>query len=218
MLYGEETVPEMTAPLMMSISSFEQELTATGAPPVSSYIPQDPLLRMAQQMLLVYLYKIALEDRHFPPDSSFADFRNKLLFSCVSAIDALLNIFFELPTTTVLALPYPWFGMMGHSLVLLSRLAEVKHGTWNAAVMAHVLDPQQAYGRMVDKFSEIMVDGSRQTPPRRLPDVFDHMMTKFKSMANPKGTLEETIYIETGDTISGDDLMNDMLWDFLDWT
>ena len=71
---------------------------------------------MAYKTVSLYLYKIALDDSLFLPSSppSFAVLRTNLLTSSLTAIDALMTLFFSLPPLTLFSLPYLNWGQIGH--------------------------------------------------------------------------------------------------------
>lgn len=219
-LYSEDldTVSGMNPPLAMIISSLEKEVSdaTTGLP---SNIRQTPLLQMSYRMLQLYLYKIALDDRLFPPQSPYATLRTNLLFSCLAAIESLVSLFFELPAQTILSLPYPNWGQVGHAMLILSRLAEVKHGTWDTGVVSSVLDHRETFRRLARRLEEVMAVGAKETPPRSFPEVFALMIDKLRDLGSSEGRREDEALMDGEDLnhmLCEDEMMGGILFDFFD--
>lgn len=213
-LYNEDFdhLSGMTAPTSFSISMLGKEIEDTD-PGLWSTIPQAPLLQLAHNVLQVYLYKIALNDRLFPPNSSCANLRTNLFFSCLSAIETLLSLICDLPAHTIFSLPYPFWAMKCHALLVLSRLSTVKHSSWNTELVS-AARLRDTYIRLAAKLEDVMEIGRRETPVRYLPEILNLMAEKFRSLADH----ERDSGVVTDEYIMPEDGgMGDIIFDFLDF-
>ncbi|KAJ4299001.1 hypothetical protein N0V90_004245 [Kalmusia sp. IMI 367209] len=202
---------EMTAPLSMAISVFEDEVAAPKYAHPHSLV-QGMLFNLALKMLQLHLYKFAVEDNYFP-NSSYATLRANLLLACLSTTETLLETFCDLPDWAILSLPYAYWGMVGHAIKICTRLSEVKYGTWAPTVNHN----QMTFARLANKIKDAMVIGQDKTPPRRLPEVFEQMEAKLHDLSQPKNQYGGSETIETGDTLLDNDMMGGILFDLLDW-
>lgn len=178
------------------------------------------LLLMSYQTLQLYLYKIALDERLFRSSicSPFANFRINCLASCLAAIGALLSIFLSLPARTLFSLPHPNWGQMAHALLVLSRLSEVRHGTWNASYVSGVLDFPETCKTLAGKLDEAMTTGMEEIPPRMLPSIFKKLVGRLRVLGeeSAKQNVEELEALGGEEFLLGEEMMNPMLFDFFD--
>ena len=149
----------------------------------------------AYYSMAIYLYKIALDDRLFPTPSDTTTYsstaydmlRIHLLSSCLETIRDVSTLCFSLPIQDYFSVPYFILGQQGHTLLILSRLAEVKFGTWDAAYVSSILDPKETMRQTAMKLREAMVFGKALKPPRCLPNIFTHLIEKLTDVACMKG-------------------------------
>jgi hypothetical protein len=159
----------------------------------------------------VHLYKIALEDRLFPPlPGGFYDFsvpfsaeapdpnRRTLLSSCWSAIRALTNRFVVLSPGVMFSLPYPIWLQLGHSLLIFSRLLTVKDEIWNNSRTSVMEDFKDTVLRLSGRLQLIISEGSQLVPPRRLPDIFQSLVEKLNDIAKTVGENSDIFTVEMG--------------------
>ncbi|KAF2188998.1 hypothetical protein K469DRAFT_564970 [Zopfia rhizophila CBS 207.26] len=226
-LYTEEldTVSGMSAPLAMDISSLESEVLEIGrALPLE--IPQAALLLISYNTLRLYLYKIALDDQLFLtssistestfPSTTYTIFRNNLLASCLATIKSMVSLFFALPTRIIFSLPYPTWGQIGHAMLILSRLSEVKHDTWDPAYVSSELDIRETLKALARRLEEVMTIGIGEIPARRLSEIFTHMVSRLRELSETVGRSSEDEILGGGDIFLEEEIMNGMLFGFFD--
>ena len=145
---------------------------------------------------MLYLRKISLDDRLFQSPPSPIDgnttrhsmFRTELLLSCLATINSLMTLVFALPVDLMLSMPYLCWAQIAHAIVILTRLSDVRHETWDATYVSSVLDLRATYIKFADKVDEVMVAGGRQRPPRNLPAIFRSMVIRLRELgASPSG-------------------------------
>ncbi|KAF2689106.1 hypothetical protein K458DRAFT_292127 [Lentithecium fluviatile CBS 122367] len=221
-LYTEDSVymSGMSIPLVMGVSSLEQELqTLEDSLPPAVGVAQ--LLYLSHQSVRLYLRKISLDDRLFHSLSCANDgnatrysmFRTNLLSSCLATIDSLMSLVFALPTDLVLSLPYLHWGQIGHALLILTRLSEVRHEAWNATYVSSVLDPRAIYVRLADKIDEVMAAGGSKMPRQRLPAILGSMAARLRELSeSPKMGLGIS---EDVGLVSDEDFINDIISNML---
>jgi hypothetical protein len=148
---------------------------------------------LAYYSLAIYLYKIALDDRLFPCKSvntsgaSYDMLRFHLLTSCLFTIRDLRTLCSSLSIPSYFSVPYFLLGQQGHALLILSRLAEVKFGTWDAAYVMSVLDPKEEFRKTASKMREAMAAGRSQRPARYLPDILALLAEKLNGQSVERG-------------------------------
>jgi hypothetical protein len=181
------------------------------------------LLSVSQLSVKLYLCKIALDDRLFQPSSSphetetmrYSMFRTNLLASCLLAIDSLLSLFFALPTDVVLSLPYQHWGQIGHALLLLTRLSEVRHDTWDASYVSSVLDLRETYTRFANKIEEVIATGGSKMPPRNLPAIFELMAARLRELGET-ASMDNSV-LDYVQLVPDDKFVTDLFSDMLDF-
>lgn len=202
---------EMTVPLSMVVSALQEEITMR-----TDFKSSDPvqvvLSRLARTMLQLHLCKLALEESYFPSHASHTTFRADLLVACLSTIEALLDTFCELPSLAILSLPYGFWGMVGHTIKLHSRLSDVKYGLWSPTI-----DSRRVFGRLAQKMEEANDAGQNVNPPRRMPEFYEQIVTILKNLAEAKPNKSGNESFLTGDILPEDDMMGGILFDLLDW-
>ena len=181
---------------------------------------------MSYNSLQIHLYKVALDEQLFHPTSTtdlitfsstkYNMLRMELLTSCLAAIKSLLSLFFALPAQTIISLLYPTWGQISHGMVILSRLSDVTHGTWNSAYVSTVLDPQETYRNLAARLEEVMIFGKGESPPRMLPDIFRHMVARLMELGEPAHRSEISGTGIEHDVFSEENISSSSLFDFLD--
>ncbi|KAF2865948.1 hypothetical protein BDV95DRAFT_585460 [Massariosphaeria phaeospora] len=228
MFYSEELedVTGMTAPLTMGMSLIEQEITAMGQT-LHLDLVEFPLLQISYQTLNLYLYKTALDDRLFPASTASTTIllRTHLLTSCLSSITTLISHFFSLPHQTLFSLPYVIWGQLGHAMLILSRLSDVQHGTWNRSYVAGVMDPKETSRRLARRLEEVMTLGLAEKPARCLPGIFGQLVVRLRELGGVGAETGPGAGVQDGVRFSGfsgqgqcfeEDLMGDILFDFFE--
>jgi hypothetical protein len=141
-------------------------------------------------------------------------FRTELLVSCLATIDSFFSLFFTLPSDTVLSMPYMHWGQLGHACLILSRLPQVQHDTWDATYVASVLDPRATFLRIAHKIEEVNAAGGDMIPPRNLPAIYRSMSARLRELGEtPKPG--PAFYGDVGFGTDGA-LINDMFSNMLD--
>lgn len=199
-LYADEKLPIMTPALSMTISILEKEIQKQE---VSAWLNSrcTPFLKLQHNMLKLHLYKIVLDDYLFQPQSSHALLRSNLLISCFHTVETLLQCFISLPSLTVLCLPFTNWAMVGHGMFVLSRAIDVQHGNYGTTALSGALSLRELYHSAGEKLDEVMAAGSKELPPRSLPEPFEQMAVKLKEMGqvpqrntlNPERLWESTV-------------------------
>ncbi|KAF2687514.1 hypothetical protein K458DRAFT_415743 [Lentithecium fluviatile CBS 122367] len=221
-IYDEELeyLSSMNAPLAIGIQSLEKEIF--GMEPTLRALPlelaQTSLLQISYQSLNLYLHKIALDDRLFP--TTYTMLRTNLLASSLSAIESLVSLFFSISPQTILTMPYPTWAQIGHAMLVLHRLSEVQHGTWDRAYVSSVLDPRETFRRVARRLEEVMTLGMAESPPRHLPEIFTMLVARLKELGEigmrEPGAEDVDVEGASASAIFEDDTMSNFFFDFLD--
>lgn len=204
---------EMTLPLAMVIGALQEEVAL---PP--KFEPAAPvqavLSTLSQKIVELHLCKLAIEDNYFPSQSHHIGFRADLLVACLATINALLDTFCSMPNLAVLSLPYGYWGMVGHAIKIYSRLSDVKYGPWNPTA---TVNPRHAFERLAQKMEEANAAGQNATPPRRMPEFYEHIVAKLRELGKSKPNNTGHEAFQSGDDLLDLDVMGGILFDLLDW-
>lgn len=144
--------------------------------------------------------------------------RTNLLTSSLSAIESLASLFFSLAPQTILAMPYPTWAQIGHAMLILHRLSEVQHGTWDRAYVSSVLDPRETFRKVARRLEEVMTLGMAESPPRHLPEIFTMLVARLKELGEmgTRGPGVEEVDMVGGNAMFEDDMMSNIFFDFFD--
>ncbi|KAF1964764.1 hypothetical protein BU23DRAFT_51024 [Bimuria novae-zelandiae CBS 107.79] len=209
-VYRDALSVEITPSLAITISVLQEEVTRP-----LPFTPLDPvqavLLQMSHKMLQLHLYKPASEDAIFPPSFTDPTFRADLLVACLSTIEKLIDTFCDLPDLAVLSLPYGYWGMVGHTIKIYSRISGVRYGMWTASA---TLDPSHVFGRVAQKMESANTAGQSAMPPRSLPSFYDEMVTKLRDLCQVKQNVTRPEAFPTSDVLLDNDMMGGILFDF----
>ncbi|KAF2261922.1 hypothetical protein CC78DRAFT_607015 [Lojkania enalia] len=225
---GLETFHNLPTQSAVAISSFEKSLSPLPYvhPAHVSIIvltTRPAILLISYHTLRLHLCKVALDEKVFLdsspsgsnifPASSYSTFRADLLTSCLASTEALLSLFFSLPPQTVLSMPYAVWGQLGHAILTLSRLSEVKTPTWNSAYVSSVVDSHELYKRLAARLEDVIIFGMQTlSPPRKLAEPFSHLIARLRELATatPQDTQQAV------NVFSEEDVIDSIPFDFFD--
>ncbi|OJD12108.1 hypothetical protein AJ78_07244 [Emergomyces pasteurianus Ep9510] len=188
-LMGSFAVNESAA-TPLAISSLEKEVQVMG----------DKISEMQHLVIppASYLYKIALDDRLFSPSSATTSGflwtsstgvlpsnttstvrRTDLLVSCLFAIKSLADHFLALTDAVIFSLPYPTWLQLGHCILILTRVMEVRHNTWDLSYVSHLLDFREVLNRLARRLDKVIRRGREARPARHLPVIFEGVVERL---------------------------------------
>ncbi|KAL2375060.1 hypothetical protein RJZ57_000464 [Blastomyces gilchristii] len=191
------------------ISSLEKEVQAMGdkisemrhlvIPPAWR---EKAMLMISYHSMQAYLYKIALDDRLFSslsattsgcPWASNTDVlpsnttstialtvrRTDLLVSCLFAIKSLADHFLTLTDMVIFSLPYPTWLQLGHCILILTRVMEIRHNTWDLGYVSHLLDFREVLNRLALRLDKVISRGREARPAQHLPLIFEGLVERM---------------------------------------
>ncbi|KLJ05686.1 hypothetical protein EMPG_10865 [Blastomyces silverae] len=215
-LMGSSTL-NGSAATPMAISSLEKEVQAMG----------DKISEMQHLVIppASYLYKIALDDRLFSslsattsrcpwtgntdvlPSNTTSTItptvsRTDLLVSCLFAIKSLADHFLALTDMVIFSLPYPTWLQLGHCILILTRVMEIRHNTWDLGYVSHLLDFREVLNRLARRLDKVISRGREARPARHLPVIFAGVVERLGEIGKMIG--EGLHAVGSGNNRNGD--------------
>ena len=112
-----------------------------------------------------------------------------LLFTCLNSTKSCFDAFFSLPLTTWFELPYMMWSMLGHTIVVLSKLTHFTCEGWDQQYVRTVLDFSETVDTVARKLDEARalaelsaqqtVAAGDNSLPRGVPELFSTLPLKF---------------------------------------
>ncbi|PGH18691.1 hypothetical protein AJ80_04344 [Polytolypa hystricis UAMH7299] len=216
-----ETPPVMPATVPMCISWLEKEVQRVGDT-LQLDIPQASLLMISYHTVQIYLYKIALDDSLFPsswtsnntyPIVATDTLRHTdLLVRCLTAIKSLTDHFFSITDHLIPSLPYPTWGQLGHSIMILRRLIAFKHEAWDTSYISGTLNFRDLLNTLARRLEGVMRLGLQSNPIRQMPEIFGKLVERLDEIARNTGeTMASTSAgaVNAGDGAGGNGMVPD---------
>ncbi|EHY57189.1 Transcription factor opdL [Exophiala dermatitidis] len=140
------------------------------------------LLAMHYYSIEIYLYEIALGDNVDPARyGNFPMTRLNLLFACLNSTKSCMETFFSLPTLVYFDMPFLFWALVGHAIVVTSKLNLFVGDGWDQVYVRSVLDFPTTVDTIAANMdaakaaAELSVHVSGCTPsalPRTVPEFF----------------------------------------------
>ncbi|PGG98563.1 hypothetical protein GX51_06760 [Blastomyces parvus] len=160
------------------------------------------MLMISYHTVQAYLYKIALNDQIFsslsattpgcpwtsntdvPPSNTTPTItpivrRADLLVSCLFAIKSLADHFLALTDMVIFSLPYPTWLQLGHCILILTRVMEIRHSTWDLGYVSQLLDFREVLNRLARRLDKVISRGREAKPARHLPVIFEAVVERL---------------------------------------
>lgn len=91
---------------------------------------------LTAEVLIYELSLIDLQDRHANPLRAHIED----LYRCVEAIRSFLDVYFSIPSSVYLTIPFSTFGQFAHAFIVLVKLASLEVEGWDMKNLQHKLD------------------------------------------------------------------------------
>lgn len=181
-----------TAPMQMYVKAFTVDLDRLRK--------NDPckdtnnvFLRMQYLATEIVVWEMSLTDLQ---DNNAKPLRSHLddLCHCVRAIKAFIDVFFTMPSSSYLTLPFYFFGQFGHSFIALIRLASLEVDGWDMKDLHEELN-----------FSEIIEETARryESASRSGPDglaLNNESFSKWAARVRWMKNMYESKFAQDGET------------------
>lgn len=168
---------------------------------------------MSYHTVQVYLYKIALDNRLIPTTSTSAAGpfppavshlrRAELLLCCLSAINSVTEYFLSLSDASILALPYPGWMQLRHSVFVLWHLVAAVNHSWDPAYPSNLLNYSELLERLADRLDGVSSScaGAASSSVRRLPKLSEKFVQKLRETASAERNSSGSI--DNGELVPG---------------
>ncbi|KAK4954362.1 hypothetical protein LTR10_007793 [Elasticomyces elasticus] len=131
------TTETPTAPMQMYIKAFDAELTKlTETNPCRE---ANKLLAMQYLTAEILVWELSLNDLQ---DNKTAPLRSHLddLYRCIDAIKRFIDVYFSIPASEYLTLPFSVFGQFAHAFIVQTKLASLEIDGWDLKTLHESLN------------------------------------------------------------------------------
>jgi hypothetical protein len=128
-------------------------------------------LAIHYHVVKIFLYESAVDSRDLQSEADAYSFaRLHMLYGCLEAIRLSLEAFHSIPLLRVTALPYTTLNLLGHAIVVLSKLSSLRTNNWDDAHVKTVLDFSATVDQVIQKISD--ATQAQQSSDQRVPRIF----------------------------------------------
>lgn len=149
-----------SAPMQMYVKAFTVDLDRLKKnDPCKDICTDNVFLRLQYLAAEIVVWELSLNDLQ---DNQKKPLRSHLddLCQCVKAIKAFIDVFFTIPVSSYLTLPFSFFGQFGHAFISLIKLASLEVEGWDMSDLNDEFD----FVEIIEEIARRYEGGSKSGP------------------------------------------------------
>lgn len=152
------SVETPSAPIQIYIKAYEADLKKLKANDPCENMPENMLLKMQYLTTEILFWELSLNDLQ---ENQTADLKSHLddLYRLINATKAFIDLYFTLPLSSYLTIPFSVFGQFAHAFIVLTKLASLEVEGWDA-VRTQTLD----FGNIIEAAASRFEESTKSSP------------------------------------------------------
>ena len=164
---------------------------------------------MHYYIIEIFLYETALHENIDPARYGTYPFgRLNMLYACLNSTKLCFDTFFSTPLSNLSDLPYTIWTLLGHAIVVLSKLSLFRTEGWDHAHLRRIIDVSECMDKLVQRFEEAKALAEAPLGSNPLPRNVPQLFMMLPSTLQRVKTAHEAMYVaqtyQTSDSPSAD--------------